>query len=75
MSPSRFAECLDRLHLSVYALAELCRTNPKQIRRWVQGNAIPAELAAWLEARMIQTHKLPPPDLSNRPRGRHSHAA
>ena len=63
MTPTRLRECLDVLGWSQRGLADMLRTNERQVRRWAAGSAeVPGRVAEWLE-RVASFHEANPPPL------------
>ncbi len=62
MSPDRFRDVLRLLNWSGRGLASVLECDERLIRRWMAGAAaIPAGIAAWLEALAIAHEANPPP--------------
>jgi hypothetical protein len=63
MTPTRLRECLDILRWTTTDLARLVSRDPTQVKRWLAGARIPVEIAEWLESRVRQAERTPPPSL------------
>jgi hypothetical protein len=61
VSPARLAECLAALGWSSRYLAILLSRDPRQVRRWLRGTPIPWQIDEWLESRVRQAERTPPP--------------